>query len=246
MVIHTSTDVTTVADARTDRESDTTKNDTVIEAGDVSLESDMINEEIAEEILVGAEEAIDEESIETMSETEYAESKNIARSADVDLLANIMYAEEGVFIENDPENAEMAHKLCGSVVLHRMEVNFGGATTMEEVLNAENQYAGATKRRIKNGQDIPEVVYKWAEELLTTGPIGPRNLVYQAQFKQGTIYEKVGNQYFCTSDKFADVPEVEEVNAVTESEIMIEDPVEPENITEDSAVYEEYIEEYDI
>ena len=246
-VIHTSTDITTVADARETDESAKTKNDTVVESDDISLKSDVTDEEITEESLVGAEELVEEtadtDSVET--ETEVKNTEHIARSADVDLLANIMYAEEGVFIENDPENAEMAHKLCGSVVLHRMEVNFGGATTMEEVLNAENQYAGATKRRIRNGQDIPDVVYKWAEELLTTGPIGPRNMVYQAQFKQGKVYDKIGNQYFCISDKFSDVPEVdEEMNVVPESEIIIEDSVEPQDSIEDSLVYD--IEEYDI
>ena len=249
-VIHISTDITAVADARETDESAKTKNDTVVESDDVSLKSDVTDEEITEESLVGAEELVEEtaetDSIET--ETEVKNTEHVARSADVDLLANIMYAEEGVFIENDPENAEIAHKLCGSVVLHRMEVNFGGATTMEEVLNAENQYAGATKRRIRNGQEIPEVVYKWAEELLTTGPIGPRNMVYQAQFKQGKVYDKIGNQYFCISDKFSDVPEVEEeMNVVPESEIIIEDSVEPQDSIEESLIYDDlYIEEYDI
>ena len=221
----------TAVDEKTAETKDTVVEETAVGAeepvvDEIAVKEPVASETVVEENVVGSEESI-------------SGVKNVERSGEVELLANIMYAEEGVFIESDPANAEKAHKLCGSTVLHRMEVNFGGASTMQEVLYAKGQYASATKRRIEKGQDIPECVYKWAEELLASGPIGPSNLVYQAQFKQGEVFEKVGNQYFCLSDVY----EPEEMQFVPEPETIVEsDSVEPQEdtIVEDSFVIEEY------
>ena len=224
----------------------------VVETDDVVSEEKISNVDIIEESIVGAEEPVSEEPVvgtEDIIAEENDNETDVVRNADVDLLANIMFAEEGVFLQSDPENAEKAHKLCGSAVLHRMEVGFGGATSMQEVLYAEGQYAKATKRRIEKGQEVPDVVYKWAEELISNGPIGPRNMVYQAQFKQGAVYEKVGNQYFCLSSVYAE-PQVE-MQSAENGTILESGSVEPqeEDITgeENPLVYDDlYIEGYDI
>jgi len=119
----------------------------------------------------------------------------------VELLAQMMYAEEGVFFSrfaNEPEMIERVHKLAGSVVLHRLNSHFSGAQTLADVLYAPGQYDYRTIQRVEKGQNLPPQVYQWAEELLTEGAIGPDTLVFQAEFRQGSeVYEHIGNQYFC-------------------------------------------------
>ena len=118
-----------------------------------------------------------------------------------ELLAQMMYAEEGVFFAifaNDPAANERVHKLAGSVILHRLNNHFGGAQTLADVLYAPGQYDYRTIQRVEQGQNLPPQVYQWAEELLTTGALGPDNLVFQAEFVQGSeVYDHIGNQYFC-------------------------------------------------
>ena len=118
-----------------------------------------------------------------------------------ELLAQMMYAEEGVFFSifaNDPDANERVHKLAGSVIIHRLNCHLGGAQTLADVLYAPGQYDYRTIQRVEQGQTLPPQVYQWAEELLTNGAIGPDNLIFQAEFVQGTeVYDHIGNQYFC-------------------------------------------------
>ena len=108
-----------------------------------------------------------------------------------------MYAEEGIFIYKlSEEEAKYVCQLAGSVVIHRKNMKYGGANTIEEVIYAHGQYACVNNGSIN--QEVPDVVYEWAEELLLNGPIGPENMIYQAQFQQGSeTYDIIGNQYFC-------------------------------------------------
>ena len=119
----------------------------------------------------------------------------------VELLAQMMYAEEGVFFSifaDDPAAIERVHKLAGSVILHRLNNHFSGAETLADVLYAPGQYDHRTIQKVEAGMPLPPLVYQWAEDLLTTGALGPDNLVFQAEFPQGTeIYDHIGNQYFC-------------------------------------------------
>ena len=116
---------------------------------------------------------------------------------EVELLAKLMYAEVGVYIYKfAEEEAEYIHKLTGSVVIHRRNMNYLKDETIHDVIYAKGQYACVDNGSIE--QEVPEVVYEWAEELLRDGPIGPENMIYQAQFEQGSgNFEHVGNQYFC-------------------------------------------------
>lgn len=131
-----------------------------------------------------------EEGAYNQEETHYDQT-------DVELLARLMYAEEGIFIYRLPENeAKYVNQLAGSVVLHRRNMNYRGAKTIEEVIYDEGQYACVENGSID--QEVPEIVYEWAEELLKYGPIGPENMIFQAEFEQGTeVFDQVGNQYFC-------------------------------------------------
>lgn len=129
--------------------------------------------------------------------TEYPQIEILTYTeSDLELLARLMYAEEGVLLQKLPEwEAQAAHKLCGSVVLNRLNCNFGGATTIEEVIYAPGQYSSAS---VLFEKEVPDIVYQWAEELLMYGPIGPENMVFQSQSPQGSeTYKQIYNQYFC-------------------------------------------------
>lgn len=125
---------------------------------------------------------------------------------DVEMLAQLMYAEEEEFINllpTDPDLSERVFKLAGSVILRRAEVNYRGATTIEEVIFAKRQYADRTQGLVRDKQEVPEIIYQWAEDLLVDGPIGPRGLVFQSESPQGDyVYEHIGNQYFCVLEKY--------------------------------------------
>ena len=119
---------------------------------------------------------------------------------DIDLLARLMYAEVGVFLQTmNEEDAKEAFMLTGSVVLNRWNNPNLGWDDLEAVIYAEGQYQCVSNGSINNTP--PEEVYEWAEELLQSGPIGPENMIFQSQFIQGTsIYKKIGNTYFCCKD----------------------------------------------
>ena len=139
------------------------------------------------------EETVEEVIIEDKEEPEMI---TFYTEEDVELLARLMYAEEGVLLQRQSmEDAELAHKLCGSVILHRTEMGYLGADSIEETIYAEGQYADTTLQKLST-QEAPEIVKKWAEELLTDGPIGPENMIYQSEFPQGKVYTTIDNQYF--------------------------------------------------
>ena len=115
--------------------------------------------------------------------------------SDVMLLARVMHAEEGILRKKlSYEEAKMAHMLAGSVILNRRNMHYLGDTTIAEVIYAPGQYAC-----IENlNQKIPQETIEWAQELIDNGPIGPSNMIYQAEFEQGSeTYAHIGNQYFC-------------------------------------------------
>lgn len=134
--------------------------------------------------------------IEEAEEVEVVEeSRRLTSEEEVILLAKLMHAEEGVLREQvSCEDAKRAHMLCGSVVLNRRNRHHLGDTTIEEVVYAPGQYDC-----IKNlNQPVPEETVEWARELIEKGPIGPSNMIYQAEFEQGSeTYDHIGNQYFC-------------------------------------------------
>ncbi len=123
---------------------------------------------------------------------------------ELNLLADVMYAEEG-FIEEtltnfeETERAELAkraHLLAGSCLLNRLAAHEGGYDMWTIVFTGYG-YAQSTRDRILSGElNTPDEVREWAKELFEKGPIGPAGLIYQAEFQQGDVYEVIGNQYF--------------------------------------------------
>lgn len=137
-------------------------------------------------------------TLETITVVETREAERMGNTAcedDVLLLAKLMHAEEGVLRAKLPyEEAKQAHMLCGSVILNRLNMKHLGDTTIEEVIYAPGQYACTENLN----QAVPEETIEWARELIENGPIGPSNMIYQAEFEQGSsTYAHIGNQYFC-------------------------------------------------
>lgn len=126
----------------------------------------------------------------------------VAHLSEQELLASLMYHEEGVLLSIiDYDDAKRAHLLAGSVVLHRTNMNFMGAKTIEDTIFAKGQYHTDTLKKLAN--PVPEEVLEWAGELLKNGPIGPADMIFQAQFLQGKgTVEKIHNQYFCTLGEY--------------------------------------------
>lgn len=131
----------------------------------------------------------------------------ISDLSDKELLASLMYHEEGVLLSIiDYEDAKMAHLLAGSVIIHRTNMNFMGAENFEQTIFAEGQYAEKTLKKLSD--PVPEEVIEWAGDLMENGPLGPKDMIYQAQFKQGAdVYKQIYNQYFCTDTQIIEKTE---------------------------------------
>ncbi len=117
-------------------------------------------------------------------------------TSDEMLLAQIMHLEEGITrVYVSPEEARMAHLLCGSVIIHRRNMHYMGANSIRDVIYAPGQYSSIGKLYT---EPIPEETMQWARELLQNGPIGPADMIFQSQSEQGGgTYAHIYNQYFC-------------------------------------------------
>ena len=74
------------------------------------------------------------EKIEEVIETQENEKIVAYTDEDLKLLSRLMYAEEGVLLQRQSmENAELAHKLCGSVVLHRTKMGYLGQLRLRKL-----------------------------------------------------------------------------------------------------------------
>ena len=117
---------------------------------------------------------------------------------DVELLANIMYLENGSTGKTEDENRQVLIA-TGSVVMNRVKSKEWGGTTIKDVLYAKGQYASATKNRIGK-VEIPQYVYDLAEEILMYGSNVPEYVVYQSmQPRLGTQWKIIAGEYFATS-----------------------------------------------
>jgi len=116
---------------------------------------------------------------------------------DVELLANIMYLENGSTGKTEDENRQVLIA-TGSVVMNRVKSGEWGGTTIKDVLYAKGQYASATKNRIGK-VEIPQHVYDLAEEILCYGTNVPDYVIYQSmQPKLGTQWKVIDGEYFAT------------------------------------------------
>lgn len=125
-------------------------------------------------------------SIEEETQTEL-EAETKYTEYDFELLARVIEAEAGG--ESD------YHKLCvGTVVMNRVNSE-KYPSTIEGVIYQPGQYQCVTNSHINN--EPSESSYEAAESILDGRRMFRDSVVYQAEFIQGKVVEKVGNTYFC-------------------------------------------------
>lgn len=105
-------------------------------------------------------------------------------------------------IVGEAQNCSYEHQMyVGSVVLNRLHNDkyFSYADCIKDVALAKGQYACFNDGNAnKTPTDLNKQV---ARELLENGSVLPSNVIFQAQFKQGSgTYIQLGNTYFCWKD----------------------------------------------
>lgn len=120
--------------------------------------------------------------------TEITEVETAYSQEDYDLMVMLLTGE----CQNQGWDCQIA---VGSVALNRV-AHDSYPDTLEEVLYQKSQYACF---RDGNAYREPtELSKEVADYLLTNGSQLPSNVIYQAQFKQGSgVYAKIGTEIFC-------------------------------------------------
>ena len=114
---------------------------------------------------------------------------------DVDLMAEVIYHENW---HTDSEH--LAAYYTGAVVRNRIEsdeswMHLHGDKTVYDVVYARGQYSTTSKFFTV---EIPEECRQMAIDILIHGtPDVPKNVIFQATFKQGKIYRVINGEYFC-------------------------------------------------
>lgn len=118
------------------------------------------------------------------------ESVKTVDPEDLEILAHLLVGEAG----SDWCSDEMIYYV-GSVVLNRVAAK-DFPDTIEGVVFQKGQYACTWDGNYD--RKPTERHYRIAEDLLLNGSLLPEDVVFQAEFKQGSaVYAKVQNMYFC-------------------------------------------------
>ena len=148
------------------------------------------------------------EEVEATKETAktVSELKKQVVTNERELLAQLIYAEVGVLLygNESADRKKLAFMLTGSAILNRAKEGHLGAHTVNQVLHSRGQYDSRTIAKVDGGgQEVPKIVYQWTDELLVNGTVGPKGLIYQAEFPQGITFAQIGNQYFGIEPNYA-------------------------------------------
>lgn len=146
-------------------------------------------ETIAREELTTEEEKQPQEEADEATEATTEEEKPQAsvNEYERDLLARVITAEAG------GSSYEMQY-MVGVVILNRIAYGYWG-DTMDAVIYAGGQYACTNKLPYIEPTETAQAI---AEDLLANGHNEPADVIWQAEFIQGTaIYKKIDNMYFC-------------------------------------------------
>lgn len=106
---------------------------------------------------------------------------------DLYVLSHIISAEA----RGESDECQLA---VGSVVLNRV-ASKDFPNTIYGVVFQKGQYSPTWNGSYYN--EPTERAVKNAKYLLENGSVLPSGVVYQAQFVQGTVYKKIGTEYFC-------------------------------------------------
>lgn len=146
------------------------------EVSTVEHQVDVVQEPAPQE----AQEDIFGDSIEPMPD-EYYEA--------LELLAHLIYSEVG-------SDGEESMYYAGSVVLNRIK-NSEYPDNLYDVIYQRGQYQVTWNGGLYK-ETPSDIAYEVAADLLNEGSVTPEEVIYQAEFKQGSgVYEKIGNTYYC-------------------------------------------------
>lgn len=119
---------------------------------------------------------------------------------DVDLLAQIMYLENGSTGKTEDENRQILI-MTGQVVINRAKSGQWGGKTIEAVLYSPGQYAWETKKRIDK-VEVPGYIQDLARNLLIYGSNIPSYVVYQSTQKNlGYLWTVRAGECFACAEK---------------------------------------------
>lgn len=113
---------------------------------------------------------------------------------DLFCLAAVIYRESGA-------SSEEVKMLVGNVVLNRVASDLY-PNTIREVLTQKKQYGLMWKNGVSFPTNASESLvadcYDIAKRLLDGERVCPENVLFQAEFKQGSgVYKQIGNIFFC-------------------------------------------------
>jgi hypothetical protein len=114
---------------------------------------------------------------------------------DIKLLAEVIYHENW-----STDKDKRAAYLTGAVVMNRVNRNdswlhLKGDKTVYDVVYARGQYSTT---KLFYTKEIPQECYDMARDIYLHGtPDVPADVIFQATFKQGKLYEKVNGEWFC-------------------------------------------------
>ena len=114
--------------------------------------------------------------------------------SDLLLLAKVIYAEA----TENPDLRIVDRRYVGSVVMNRLRSGLWG-NKLSNVVYAPGQYACANSRNKKFNSYPPQECLDIAKQLLLGVSFGvPENVIFQAQFPQGSgTWKKIGVHYYC-------------------------------------------------
>ena len=149
------------------------------------------------EVTETTEEVIEPAEVVEASETSQEEPYFPYTQEDVYLVGNTVFHEVGVLrYRCTEEEAMKALKMTASAVVNRAKMNYMylGRKISDQVI--ESQYASFEKISNTRQEDVDEIFYQIAEEILQNGPVISERLVFQSEFKQGQEVAHIDNQYF--------------------------------------------------
>lgn len=113
----------------------------------------------------------------------------------INLLAEVIYWENW---HTDAD--KRAAYLTGAVVMNRLHrddawLHLNGEKTVKGVLYAKGQYSTT---KLFFTKELPEECYEMARDIYENGtPDVPKDVIFQATFKQGRLFEKINGEWFC-------------------------------------------------
>ena len=167
----------------------------------------------AEPRVVEVTEIAEVETMEVVEPTEVAESAEFVEAEisvpeekepyfpytqeDIYLVGNTVFHEVGVLrYRCTEEDAMKAMKMTASCVVNRAKMNYMFlGRTIEDQVNRK-QYESFEKISNTRQEDVDEIFYQIAEEILQNGPVISERLVYQSEFEQGEVVDHIDNQFF--------------------------------------------------